>query len=55
MRDAAHGEHGGVDREKSPLMRSRMETQLREINEIKNEIGVNTGKLSDGSIRRFAP
>lgn len=33
-------------KEKSPMMRSRMDTQMREINEIRQEIGLNTGRLS---------
>lgn len=33
-------------KEKSPMMRSRMDTQMREINEIRQQVGLNTGKFS---------
>jgi hypothetical protein len=47
LSDAAHMENTAAwIQAKSPLMKLRMQTQLREINEIKNEIGVNTGTLS---------
>lgn len=45
--DATHLENTAAwIMEKSPLMRSRIDTQLREINEIRQEVGLNTGKFS---------
>lgn len=47
MRDASGMENSVVwIREKSTFMRNRMNTQMREINEIRNQVGVNTGKFS---------
>jgi hypothetical protein len=47
IRDAAHFENSVrwiIDR--SPMMRTRFSTQNRELNEIRNKVGVNTGRLS---------
>lgn len=45
--DAAHMENTAAwIKAKSPMMTDRADTQLREINEIMNEIGLHSGKLS---------
>lgn len=45
--DAAHMENTAAwIKAKSPAMNDRMNTQLREINEIRNDIGLNTGKIT---------
>lgn len=44
---AAHMENSVAwVRAKSPMMAARMDTQMREINEIRNDIGLNTGKIT---------
>ncbi len=47
MRDAVSFENTAAwIREKSPMMENRGKTQMREINEIRNQLGVHSGKLS---------